>query len=156
MLSERCSAKNRMSNRSGYSPLQRVFGMGHRLPGELCSDDPYTRHAVDELLHLDAFMEESRRIREAAARAHVATSFHDRIQEASRARHRTSVEYRSDDVVMVWKRSPLGKRGRWVGPGVVISVHHSSVWVNMPGQLWTCSAEQRRKATSHEARGVRF
>ena len=33
------AAKNRMSNRSGYSPLQRVFGIGHRLPADLTSDD---------------------------------------------------------------------------------------------------------------------
>ena len=33
------AAKNRLSNRSGYSPLQRVFGIGHRLPADLTSDD---------------------------------------------------------------------------------------------------------------------
>ena len=41
LASECVSAKNRMSNRSGYSPLQRVFGVTHRLPGDLCSDDLY-------------------------------------------------------------------------------------------------------------------
>ena len=35
------AAKNRLSNRSGYSPLQRVFGIGHRLPADLTSDDVY-------------------------------------------------------------------------------------------------------------------
>ena len=42
-----CNAThNRCYNRSGYSPLQRVFGYTHRLPGELCSDDTYVPDAI--------------------------------------------------------------------------------------------------------------
>ena len=50
------AAENRLSNRSGYSPLQRVFGIGHRLPAELTSDDMYGP--------------DPRQIREAAMKAH--------------------------------------------------------------------------------------
>jgi hypothetical protein len=34
-------AKNRMFNRSGYSPVQKQIGMNVRLPGSLSGDDPY-------------------------------------------------------------------------------------------------------------------
>ena len=34
-----CSMRNRYNNRSGFSPMQRVFGFNHRLPNSLRSDD---------------------------------------------------------------------------------------------------------------------
>ena len=39
LVTECVATKNRLSNCSGYSPLQRVFGSAHRLPGDLISDD---------------------------------------------------------------------------------------------------------------------
>ena len=39
LIAECVAAKNRFSNRSGFSPQQRVFGMNHRLPTELTSDE---------------------------------------------------------------------------------------------------------------------
>ena len=60
MVAEVVSAKDRMSNRSGYSPLQRVFGLGHRLPADLTSDDPYVPDVIHDLSASDASVEESR------------------------------------------------------------------------------------------------
>ena len=34
-----CSMRNRYNNRSGFSPMQRVFGFNTRLPSSLLSDD---------------------------------------------------------------------------------------------------------------------
>ena len=34
-----CSVRNRYNNRSGFSPVQRVFRFTHRLPNSLLSDD---------------------------------------------------------------------------------------------------------------------
>jgi IS30 family transposase len=39
LLHETEAAKNRLSNRSGYSPVQRLIGQTPRLPGSLLSDD---------------------------------------------------------------------------------------------------------------------
>ena len=58
------SAKKRLSNRLGYSPLQRVFGIGHRLLADLTSDDIYAPDPIYELAATDASFEESRQIRE--------------------------------------------------------------------------------------------
>ena len=79
------AAKNRLSNRSGYSPLQRVFGIGHRLPADLTSDDINGPDPVYDLAAADASFEESRQIREAAMKAHA----RDRIKDSVRARPRT-------------------------------------------------------------------
>ena len=56
------AAKNRLSNRSGYSPVQRVFGIGHRLPADLTSDDVYAPDPVCDLAATGASCEESRQI----------------------------------------------------------------------------------------------
>ena len=74
------AAKNRLSNRSGYSPLQRVFGIGHRLPADLTSDDIYGPDPIYDLAAADASFEESRQIREAAMKAHAEVSIRDSHQ----------------------------------------------------------------------------
>ena len=148
------AAKNRLSNRSGYSPLQRVFGIGHRLPADLTSDDMYGPDPIYDLAATDASFEESRQIREAAMKAHAEVSIRDRIEDSVRARPRTQTVLRSDDVIMVWKTNPPSKRGRWVGPGVCIGTHRGSVWVNMRGSLWKCSQLQCKLATTEESRGL--
>ena len=48
------AAKNRLSDRSSYSPLQRVFGIGLRLPLDLTSDDVYAPDPVYDLAATDA------------------------------------------------------------------------------------------------------
>jgi len=68
LLSECVAAKNRLSNRSGYSPLQRVFGLSHRLPADLCSDDALRRESIDDLLDQDASVQEAREIRDRSHR----------------------------------------------------------------------------------------
>ena len=119
LLAMECNAaKNRLSNRSGYSPLQRVFGIGHRLPADLTSDDMHGPDPVYDLAATDASFEESRQIREAAMKAHAEVSIRDRIEDPVRARPRTQTVLRADDVIMVWKTNLPSKRGRWVGPGV--------------------------------------
>ena len=148
------AAKNRLSNRSGYSPLQRVFGIGHRLPADLTSDDIYAPDPIYDLAATDTSFEESRQIREAAMKARAEVSIRDRIEDAVRARPRTQTVLRADDVIMVWETNPPSKRGRWVGPGVYIRTHRGSVWMNMRGSLWKCSQLQCKLATTEESRGL--
>ena len=147
------AAKNRLSNRSGYSPSQRVFGIGHRLPADLTSDDVYAPDPIYDLAATDTSFEESRQIREAAMKAHAEVSIRDRIEGAVRARPRTQTVLRADDVIKVWKTNPPSKRGRWIGPGVCIGTHRGSVWVNMHGSLWKCSQLQCKLATTEDSRG---
>jgi len=45
---EVCSCRNRYNNRSGYSPLQRVFGNSTRLPCSLLSDDAIDAQYLSE------------------------------------------------------------------------------------------------------------
>ena len=131
-----------------------MFGIGHRLPADLTSDDIYGPDPIYDLAASDASFEESRQIREAAMKAHAEVSIRDRIKDSVRARPRTQTILRADDVIMVWKTNPPSKRGRWVGPGVCIGTHRGSVWVNMRGSLWKCSQLQCKLATTEESRGL--
>ena len=148
------AAKNRLSNRSGYSPLQRVFGIGHRLPTDLTIDDVYAPDPIYDFAATDTSFEESRQIGEAEMKAHAEVSIRDRVEDAVRARPRTQTVLRADDVIMVRKTNPPSKRGRWVGPGVCIGTHRGSAWVNMRGSLWKCSQLQCKLATTEESRGL--
>ena len=154
-LAMECNAgKNRLSNRSGYSHQQRVFGIGRRLPSDLTSGDVHAPDPVYGLAATDASFEESRQIREAAMKAHAEVYIRDRIEDSVRARPRTQTVLRADDVIMVWKTNPPSKRGPWVGPGVCIGTHGGSVWVNIRGSLWKCSQLQCKLATTEESRGL--
>ena len=104
-----------------------MFGIGHRLPADLTSDDVYAPDTIYDLAATDTSFEESRQIREAAMKAHAEVSIRDRIEDAVRARPRTQTVLRADDVIMVWKTNPTSTRGRWVGPGVCIGTHRGSV-----------------------------
>ena len=70
------AAKHRLSNRSGYSPLQRVLGIGHRFPAELTSDNVHALDPIYDLAATDSSFEEPRQIRE--------VSFRDRIDHGHR------------------------------------------------------------------------
>ena len=103
LVAECNSAKNRLRNRSGYSPIQRVFGTAHRLPGDLCSDDHTELSVYRDLACVDQSFEETRLVREAACKAHASVSIRDRFDEAVQARLRKPAEtFRQDDIVMVW------------------------------------------------------
>ena len=95
------AAKSRLSYRSGYSLLQRVFGIGHRLPADLTSDDVYAPDPIYDHAATDTSFEESRQIRETAVKTHAEVSIRDRIEDAVRARPRTQTVLRADDVIMV-------------------------------------------------------
>ena len=62
--------------------LSSVFGIGHRLPADLTSDDMYGPDPVYDLAATDAGFEESRQIREAAMKAHAEVSIRDRIEDS--------------------------------------------------------------------------
>lgn len=150
-------AKNRLYNRSGYSPAQRQIGMNIRVPGSLTSDDPYDAvtmrsTATDDLQRL-------LEIREAALESFVKHTSEEVLRRASKARPRVKKEFSLGEKVFVF-RKPLPRKGDlpdaearkavWCGPGTVIMTEGPNVWISMRGEMWKCSKEQVRSATSEE------
>jgi len=148
------AAKNRLYNRSGFSPAQRQIGANVRLPGTLASDD-----SLDPSLLIQSAGEEMRRmllIRQAAMEAFLKHSAREAIQRASHATSRVAKEFKLGETVYVY-RVPLRRRGerennkpKWVGPGSIIMIEGANVWISMRGELWKCAKEQVRRATSEE------
>ena len=148
------SAKNRMFNRSGYSPAQRQLGANIRLPGALTSDDP-----LDPKLVVNAAGESMSRtlaMRQSAMEAFLRCTSKEAVMRAKNARTRVQRDFQIGEVVYVY-RVPLKRRGdedhrrpKWVGPGSVIMTEGANVWLNMRGELWKCAREQLRLATETE------
>ena len=94
-----CSSRSRYNNRSGFSPMQRVFGFTTRLPNSLLSDDP-----IDpSYLSTDPLTDFTRaeKLRQAATRAWAAQDSRQRLLHSLRARHRTPQTFAEGQLVFV-------------------------------------------------------
>ncbi len=148
------AAKNRLFNRSGYSPAQRQLGANVRLPGALTSDDP-----LDPKLVIGAAGESMGRtlaMRQSAMEAFLRCTSKEAVMRAKHARTRVQRDFHIGEIVYVY-RVPLKRKGdedyrrpKWVGPGSVIMTEGANVWLNMRGELWKCAREQLRAATETE------
>ena len=169
LLGECECAKNRYANRSGYSPVQRQIGQWPRLPGSLMADE-----ALDPALQVQNGTEEFERLlemRDIAQKAFLKLSCKDAASRALKARPRIQRVFKTGEVVYVFRvlrkkksvrghegpvarGSGVGQKATWVGPGHVLAMEGSVVWVNMFGELWRASVEQTREATTDEKLGV--
>ena len=150
-------AKNRLYNRSGYSPAQRQIGMNIRIPGSLSSDDPYDAVLMRSTATGD--IQRLLEIRESAMESFIKHSSTEVIRRAGRARPRVKKEFALGEKVFVF-RKPLPRKGDlpdaearkavWCGPGTVIMSEGPNVWISMRGEMWKCSKEQVRSSTAEE------
>ena len=169
LLQECESAKNRFMNRSGYSPVQRQIGQWPRLPGSLMSDE-----FLDPALQLQNTSDEFDRLlelRRLAQEAFVELASKEAAVKSLKARSRPQRVFKTGDVVYVFralrkKKSVhgqqaarghgMGRKATWVGPGHVLALEGSVVWINMFGELWRASVEQTREATTMEKLGEKW
>lgn len=160
-------AKNRFSNRSGFSPMQRMTGQWPRMPGSLVGDEE-----IDPALQAENATDDFTKLMEArkvAQQAFIRHATQTAMGKALHARPRKQQMFKSGDLVYVFRalRKPKSVRGhgyvrgarvtpraRWVGPGSVLAIEGSVVWINMMGELWRAATEQVRLATMDEALGV--
>eukprot|EP00435_Cladocopium_sp_Y103_P053328 s859_g17.t1 len=150
-------AKNRLFNKSGFSPAQRQLGANIRMPGSLASEDPYDAALMRGTASQE--MQRTLQIKETAMEAFIRHTTEESIRRAAKARSRPHQEFQKGEVVFVF-RKPLprknvqvnreGRRATWVGPGVVILPEGANVWISMRGELWKCAREQVRSATPQE------
>ena len=150
-------AKNRLYNRSGYSPAQRQIGQNIRIPGSLGSDDPFDAGLVCQ--GAGGEVQRMLRMREVAMEAFIKQTTMDALKRASRGRPRMRRDFNPGEVVYVYRRmiarktlqvASDTKRPQWVGPGTVIVNEGPNVWVSMRGEVWKCAKEQVRPATTEE------
>ena len=159
-------AKNRYSNRSGFSPIQRHIGQWPRVPGELLADDAVDPYLIGGL-RVDE-MERTLEMRRVAQKAFAEVNSKELVKRAVRSRSRVWQEFQPGEHVYVYRvprarkrkggeveRMEVGSnRAVWVGPGTVIVPDGANLWINMLGELWRVAREQCRLATSEEKHGI--
>ena len=166
LMKEVEQAKNRFSNRSGFSPVQRQIGQWPRIPDAILSDNLIDPTLVEGMLVDD--MERLHQMRRVAQKAFCEVNAHEGIQRALQARPRVWREFQQGDLVYVYRVPRARKRkfggsevietgankATWVGPGTVIAPDGANLWISMLGELWRVAREQCRPATNDEHRGV--
>eukprot|EP00435_Cladocopium_sp_Y103_P038273 s1873_g10.t1 len=160
MMQEVEQAKNRYSNRSGFSPVQRQIGQWPRSPAELLSDD-----AIDPSLVSGALVDDMERLHEMrriAQKAFVEHNAQKTIDRIERTRSKALQEFGAGDYVYVYRvHRPRKRRGggqqeldhprnrpTWVGPGTVVSVDGANIWVTVWGELWKDLIEEYKRGSN--------
>lgn len=159
-------AKNRFSNRSGFSPVQRQIGQWPRAPTAILSDE-----ALDPTLVSGAMTDDLERLHEMrriAQKAFVECNAQAAVRKTLHGRTRISPTFEAGDYVYVYRVPKARKlrggqvekfeigsaRPMWVGPGTIVLVEENNLWISMMGELWKAAKEQCRLATNGEKRGV--
>ena len=159
-------AKNRFSNRSGFSPVQRQIGQWPRVPTSILSDEGIDPSLVEGMVVDD--LERLHEMRRVAQKAFVETNARSAVRRTLNARARPWQDYAVGELVYVYRvprarkrrhggAEPIEKgsnRPMWVGPGVVVAPDGANLWISMMGELWRASREQCRPATRDEKAGV--
>jgi hypothetical protein len=153
MIFETSWAKQTMSNRSGYSPAQRVFGKTPNSAWELGSDSLYEYGRSD-----DESMNRAAAIREAARSSMVKADCQRKKQVATRARPRQArrKDFTPGELVKVWRKRVVKKKkaNGYVGPCVVVQSNGQTVWVSRRSELWKCNEAQVRRIANRDRIGI--
>lgn len=154
LIHEAAWAKSSMSNRSGYSPMQRVFGRAPVINLETTGDGIQDSQLGVDYDDEDTAYDRSQSLRKAARLAFIEVDSQSRVRRAQRSRVRPEADYKVGDIVKVFRRGRVGKTpDRWVGPGVVVGARDHQFWVSMRGELWRCARCQLRHCTREEKKG---
>ena len=159
--------KNRFSNRSGFSPVQRQIGQWPRVPSNLLGDDVIDPGLMNGAVVDD--MERMHEMRRIAQKAFIEHNAKEALKRVEQGRTRVPQEFTAGDYVYVY-RVPRAKKRKhegslpshertpnkatWVGPGTLIAVDGASLWISMFGELWRVAREQCRRAINIEQQGI--
>ena len=159
--------KNRYSNRSGFSPIQRQIGQWPKVPSTLISDDLVEPGLMDGAIVDD--IERTQEMRRMAQKAFIEHNAKEATKRIMNSRGKSTQEFKPGEYVYVYRMPRIKKRkhdmhpeqvekvlqkNTWIGPGTVLVVDGSSLWISMFGELWRAAREQCRPATNIEKAGV--
>ena len=129
---------NRLLNKSGYSPLQRVLGYNPRIPGSLFQGGFNDLATSSRYQMGDLQVQRSCRMRLAASRAFHEADCDQALRNALHAGTRIPQEFEAGQTVYFWRKAtdrPKKNHPKyWRGPAKVILVSMpNSVWVTFRG-----------------------
>ena len=141
-----------LTNRSGYSPAQRVLGKQPTLALDTLSDQREYHLSTTQ----DAAWQRAHEIRTAARTALIQVDAKARLARARLGRPRREIEnlkFSEGEPVLVWR---VGRRGATakVGPCYVIHQEGHIVWVTRRGEIWKCHVSQVFKMSVADQAGL--
>ena len=146
---------NRLTNKSGFSPIQRVLGYTPRIPGGLLTGG-FNDLSTASRYHLgDMSMQKSIQMRLAAEKAFHEADCSQALRHAVHAGRRPVLEYEVGQVVYFWRKATERVKKNaarfWRGPArVVLTSLPSSVWITYRGTIVKAAPEQLRRASEEE------
>ena len=150
------AAKNMMTRRHGFSPMQHVFGCEIRLPGISHANTTYLQGSSE--YHPSDGCLRSMEIRLAARRAMVELDNSDKVKRAMEHSTRALTEYNIGDYVYYWRVSKESeKHGLWKGPARVIGkIDSSKLWIAHGNKVLRCSPLQLKLVSEEHEAALRF
>ena len=145
---------NRLANKSGFSPVQRLLGYNPRIPGGLMTggynDWPTSGRAGEDLP-----MKHATEMRMAAARAFHEADCCQALRNSLHAGHRPVREFEVGQTVYFWRKGTDGPKKNgpqfWRGPArVIMMAPPTTIWLNFRGFIVKAAPEQLRHATEEE------
>ncbi|CAE7770550.1 RE2 [Symbiodinium sp. CCMP2456] len=147
--------KNRLANRGGFSPVQRVLGYLPRIPGGLLSSDSKDLEASRPDTVGDRTIQDAMAMRKAAATAFFAADCDQALKNALAAGPRPQIEYVAGQMVYFYRIGHSKSGGRipdlWCGPARVIMTDlPGTLWLSYQGGVVKASPERVRPASQEE------
>eukprot|EP00435_Cladocopium_sp_Y103_P068193 s512_g31.t1 len=146
---------NRLANKSGFSPVQRMLGYSPRVPGTNLSGGFNDHATASRYLAGDLQVQRSVQLRQAAAIAYHKADCDQALRNALHAGHRQWHHYEVGQTVYYWKkgmqRAKKDNPSFWHGPAKVILTNlPNTVWVSHRGHIVKASPEHLRPAVDEE------
>eukprot|EP00435_Cladocopium_sp_Y103_P033679 s671_g8.t1 len=145
---------NRLMNKSGYSPIQRVLGYSPRVPGGLLTGGANDLATMSRCGG-DLQMQRAQEIRLAAAKAFHEADSEQALKNALHGGHRQRRDFEVGQLVYFWRKGTDGPKknrpGFWRGPcRVILTSPPNVVWVNFRGFIVKAAPEHLRLASEEE------
>ena len=146
---------NRLINKSGYSPIQRVLGYCPRVPGGLLTGGFNDLTTVSRLHGGDRQLQVAQAMRLAAARAFHEADASQALRNALHAGARPVRNFEAGQLVYFWRKgADHAKKDRpyyWHGPArVILTALPTTVWLTYRGYVVKASPEHVRHANQEE------
>ena len=162
-----CTAKNRLCNHGGISPLQAVTGRNSVIPASLMTQicSGRMKFVLNQDLDREECLRRAERIRHGAIESFHWLDSHTTLRRALASKSRPPrLEFLKEGATVYIYDPPANRRGlarrlqdniSWHGPGTVVCVERdkrlpSRVWVRLRGRVKAVPLEKLRLATNEE------
>ena len=150
-----CATVNRLTNKSGFSPMQRMIGFNPRLPGSILSGGEGDHSAGSLYVTGDTQVQRAMEIKKQAAIAYHEADCSQAIRHAIHAGPKKLYDFTAGQTVYFWRkgmnRQKKDSPAYWHGPAkVVLTDLPTTVWVVHNGYLVKACPEHLRLTTDDE------